>query len=246
MTNESESMPQKQVDLLYHLLRVTHTMDKDTRETIYGLAGHILKKSNYASLAQYLDFYGNTYLLPQMIEFLNSCGFVGTSQIYDLGSGTGWAGAGIARHYGTKAVLVDKRSLVLLRYSEEGYETLLVDLEHQSGVTSLLDSITSAGSADLVVICDTLHCLDNPKKLVEQLKDIAPILILEYVAQANDLWRKSYAQQLHNYGAQSFDSNYILSMVESVYEEPAHGPHTRPQTRVKYELAEPYIMIYAR
>lgn len=247
MANEPTPISKHQIDELYHLLRVAHGSDKETRDSIIGLAYHILRKPDYVSLALYLDFYGSRYLLPEVQKFLGACGSTSASKIFDLGAGTGWVGASLARHYGTHAVLVDKRSLVLLKYSDEGNESLHVDLEAQDSVNykHLLDIITGD---DLVVMVDLLHCIDKPSELLEQLKDKAPILILEYVAHEHADWRKSYSSQLVDYGAHAFDGNQILSMVEGIYKEVAHGPHTntKPSTHVKYQLVEPYIMIYAR
>lgn len=111
------------------------------------------------------------------------------SRVVELGAGLGWFGAEIsARCAMLPVVTVDKRTWPSI--------SLVADLETKEGLDALAGELHPT---DLIVMCDFLHCIDNPKKLLAAL-NIWPLAILEYCPHKNS-HRFSYSIQTSRYGA---------------------------------------------
>ena len=192
-------MDKKQVDELYHLLRVASNMKgteaagmrwsvQEEIDTIYGITRHLLAGGDYLALIKFSAYYGRRFLLTRVCDELIRAGWK-PSRVVELGAGLGWLGRGVSTRFGLIPCLyVDKRPWALI--------DLLADLETEQGVEDVLATMKDG---DLVVMSELLHCLDDPKGTMSHFSKW-PMAILEY-APVNEEYANSYRIQVGRYGA---------------------------------------------
>jgi len=177
------------VDILYHNLRLLNlTDDIQQKEAILGLTSHLTEpRGDYNGLLKYLAWYGEKFLLPDLPAFLDYHKAV-FSRVVDFGAGLGWLGRGIAHARGDLPTLfVDKRQWVLT--------DIIADLETTNGRQRVLEALQPG---DIIVMSELLHCLDNPKKVLDPFAEW-PMLMIEYSAWQS-AYMKSYNEQIAKFG----------------------------------------------
>lgn len=194
-------MKKPEIDQLYHLLRQASNISEERKintktcltpqeqiNVIYGLCRHLLAGGDYSALVQYSQYYGLSYLLDPVFDELKR-GNYQPKRIVEFGAGLGWLGRGLSAKFGMLPTLfVDKRPWPLIN--------LVADLETGEGRDIVLDALQED---DLIIACDFLHCLDNPREVMADFSTW-PAVILEYYS-ANVEFTKSYSFQIHRYGA---------------------------------------------
>lgn len=154
------------VDQLHILLRRLATEPVEIRRPIVALVHNLLIRNDYRSLLTFSQWYGETFLLPEVIKLLN----IKPKRIVELGAGMGWLGKGLAEHFGVPYVPVDRRAFIP--------DVVLANLETDEGIDTLIETLEEG---DFVVMADLLHCLESGRipMLAEALYDHS-VLILEY------------------------------------------------------------------
>lgn len=164
-------MDKPTLDNLYHNLQeLCVTDDIQQKEAVLGITTHLAgyPDGDYSGLLKFLTYYGEKYLLPHAIKVLET-NRMKFSRVVDFGSGLGWLGRGIAHYAGDLPTLfVDKREWVLT--------DVVADLESKRGRDRVLEEMKEG---DLIVMCELLHCLDNPEKVLRPFTKW-PMLVIEY------------------------------------------------------------------
>lgn len=224
----SVNITKEDIDQLYHLLRKFSGSD-EFREPVEDIFTHLFKGPRYCHLLAYSEFYGQRYLLLEVIKFIYEFHLEDKfKRVVDLGCGRGWLGHGIAHHFNAWPVLVDKRQTVGGNLEERAVIYHNVDLETEEGLVFLRSVLQPK---DLIVMCDFLHCIENSKQLLEMLASHR-IIILEYTS-PNDYSRlSSYHRQLKRYGAMAFSSEQLTRIVR---EATGRAP--------KAIVMDPYLML---
>lgn len=205
-------MEKYELDLLYHHLRVASN-DADHQDTgagltpaevgdrIFGLCRHLLAGGDYDALVRFNEYYGTKFLLPQVVTAIQNSGWK-FDRVVELGAGLGWLGRGLAAETGFKpALFIDKRPWVLI--------DIVTDLESAAGLDRVLGRLKPR---DLIIMADLLHCLEEPRRLIDQLAGWK-LVILEYCPSSPRL-RQSFTCQIARYGAKALsadDLDYITS-----------------------------------
>ena len=216
-------MKKDRLDELYHLLReVFNEGDKasstEITDAIYGLAGHLLAGKDYLRLIQYSAYYGRTYLLEPTFKAISEAGWQ-PARIVEFGAGLGWLSRGLASKFKIADVFtIDKRIWVAT--------SLVANLETTDGITAVIHQMKDG---DLIVMSDFLHCVTNPKEILETF-DQWPIAILEYMPVDQD-YASSWEYQLKRYGGNPIDPGDLSKMLSSL------GRHT------DIKDLEPYVLI---
>jgi len=177
------------VDSLYHNLRLLNlTDDIQHKEAILGITSHLTEpQGNYNGLLKYLAWYGEKFLLSDVLAFLDQHKAV-FSRVVDFGAGLGWLGRGIAHARGDLPTLfVDKRQWVLT--------DIIADLETTNGRQRVLEALQPG---DIIVMSELLHCLDNSAKVLDPFAEW-PMLMIEYSAW-QPAYMKSYNEQIAKFG----------------------------------------------
>jgi hypothetical protein len=204
------------IDELYHQLReLCVTDDIPAKEAISGLVSHLTRSDgDYPGLLKFLDYYGTLYVLPYVMVALKSTPtLLSASRVVEFGAGTGWLGRGIALRLGGKPTLfVDKRQYTLI--------DVVADLESKNGVKRVLDEMQPG---DLIVMSEFLHCLEEPRKVMEQFTRW-PMVVVEYMPY-NHSYGKSWSLQLEKFGPSpiaSIREVFPRSLISS-YSTDTHG-----------------------
>lgn len=182
-------MNKYEVDEYYHDLRMLYlSSDVQQKEAILGITTHLTTpEGDYNGLLRYLAWYGESYLLPEVLGVLHQSN-VKFSRIVDFGAGLGWLGRGIADGYkGLPTLFVDKRQWVLT--------DIIADLETTNGRDRVLDALQPG---DIIVMSELLHCLDNPEKVLKPFEKW-PMLVVEYSAWSSR-YMQSYNEQIAKFG----------------------------------------------
>ncbi len=178
-------MNKPELDIYYHNLReLCVTDDIEQKEAILGITNHLTTTGgDYNGLLKFLAYYGENYLLPHAVAILEESG-IPFSRVVDFGSGLGWLGRGIAHAAGDLPTLfVDKRQWV--------FTDIIADLESKNGRDRVLEEMKEG---DLIVMCELLHCLDSPEKVLRPFTEW-PMLVIEYHPWNSDFLR-SYSKQI--------------------------------------------------
>ena len=201
---ERRNMESRNIDELYHQLRLVSLDDPETQRAIRSLCNHLTGYS-YEGLLEYSHWYGEKYTLPSVIKVLEAWRDPIRERKYtrvvDLGAGSGWLGLGLSRYLDVPVIGVDKREWAGI--------TFKVDLERTSGLTQLTMILRPD---DLLVMCDFLHCLDRPSLILKVLNPW-DMLILEYGGLAKTAHTNSYTQQIKKYGANPISWEQIYSIL---------------------------------
>lgn len=179
-------MDKVQLDELYHNLReLCITDDILQKEAVAGIISHLTEpRGNYVGLLRFLNYYGDQYILPHIFKLLQSCVQMPKfSRVVELGSGFGWLGRGISNTFNVPPVFVDKRQWV--------FTDIVADIETKQGVKRVLDELREG---DLIVLAELLHCIENPRKVLEPFRKW-PMLVIEYWPE-NNSYRNSYNAQI--------------------------------------------------
>ncbi len=182
-------MNRPEADKMYHELRLLSLEDDVIqKEAVLGITSHLTAPGgDYPGLLRYLSWYGENFLLEDVMILLKNRG-VQFDRVVDFGAGLGWLGRGIANKQGGMPTLfIDKRQWSLI--------DIAADLESIEGRKRVLDALKPN---DLIVMSELLHCLDDPKKVLEPFKQW-PMLIIEYWAWSAALM-ESYTKQIAKLG----------------------------------------------
>lgn len=222
-------MEKKQIDELYHLLRVASNdwvkespLDKPQSDelisVVYGLSRHLLAGGYYLALVQYLAWYGRQFLVKPATQLLKDCESE-FDRIVELGAGLGWLGRGLAAEFGyPPTMFIDKRDWMLI--------DLIVDLETTDGREKVI-SVLKPG--DLLVMSELLHCLEDPVTCLEPFSKW-PKLIIEYCP-TNTEYMKSYATQINRFGGKFIEPEAMAKLIETLGEGKAAD-------------ADPHVIVY--
>lgn len=203
------TMQQNDLDEFYHLLRKLSNDRSDNGilqlGIVKGLARHILDGGDYLALVQWSEYYGTNYLLKPSFQILIKNG-IQPKRIIDIGAGLGWLGRGLQLKYSQKL-----NYLPLLKTIDKRNWTAIDTIANMEDDTDRQKVISSLVDGDLVVMCDFLHCTTNPDVILDDLRKY-DTLILEYMSLIGD-YRDSYFKQLSRYGATSFGSDQLSSII---------------------------------
>lgn len=207
-------MTREEIDQLYHLLRkvsnIAGEIDTTTGLTpaeeisVYeGLCRHLLSGGDYLALVRFSSYYGTKFLVEPTYEATKKTGWE-FSRIVEFGSGLGWLGRGLSARLGLlPCMFIDKRPWTLT--------DVVADLETEKGREQVLGEMRDG---DLIVMCDFLHCLDNPEEVLEPFSKW-PMVVLEYMP-TNPGHRKSYFTQISRYGATPFHPEGVTGVFEAL------------------------------
>lgn len=214
-------MDKVQFDELYHnLRRLCVTEDMHQKEAVAGIVSHLTRpQGDYTGLLRFLSYYGETFLLPSIVEQLRSASKVlRFSRIVDLGAGFGWLGRGISNAFNLMpAVFVDKRQWVLI--------DIVADIESKNGVKRVLDVLRDG---DLIVMSELLHCLNDPEETLRPFTKW-PILAVEYWP-LDALLRASYNDQIKKFSCKP------IGNIRDVF----------PSSKIHTHVMDPYTMWLVR
>jgi len=188
------TLTSEQYDELYHLLRlISNIGDPEETGAVNDLISHILGGGDYWGLINYSAYYGHRFIAADAVKAIKETGW-DFSRIVELGAGLGWFGAEISARYAMLPVVtVDKRTWPSV--------TMVADLETEVGLEMLASELRPT---DLIVMCDFLHCIDDPQELLVRL-NTWPLAILEYYPEKSSR-RLSYSIQIARYGATPLSS----------------------------------------
>lgn len=218
------------IDLLYHLLRKVSNKGEDWKRPVEGLFSHLMHGPYYNGLLDFEELYGILYLLPKVLKIAETeLGIKGSviNRVVDLGCGRGWLGRGFGMHFKINTLLVDKR----IEHISPRCNTVVrcKDLETPKGLNWLRKALEPE---DLVVMCDFLHCLEDPDELLEALPDGQALIILEYTSPEHYAWLSSFYAQVKRYDAAAFSIERMIRMLKE----------TRRQVPSWWNL-DPYTML---
>lgn len=182
-----QKLSKNDMDSLYHCLRlVSNSGDQEFKEIIYGLSRHLLVGGDYLALVKFLDFYGSTYLMDDILHQVSES-HIQADRIVEIGAGTGWFGRRIAYVLDAGLMSVDKRRWGLI--------DMVLDLELDSDLDTLFRSLRPY---DVIVMSDFLHCISNPRRIIYKLEKW-PMIILEHNSTISE-HAESYFVQIGRYG----------------------------------------------
>jgi hypothetical protein len=221
-------MNKEQIDELYHLLRVAsndidrpHVPDlasgltpREEGSRIMGLTRHLLGGGgDYPALVEFLAMYGERFLIEPISNYVKLWEFH-PNRIVELGAGLGWLARGMASRLGADLILtVDKRRWTMT--------DVVLDLETEHDVDKLLATLKKD---DLIVMCDFLHCIDNPEDFLKKL-DKWKLVVVEYCPQVSKDYANSYREQLSRFGAKAFTPQEMDDLASY---RPKHMLHIKP------------------
>ncbi len=187
-------MHKKDMDELYHLLREISNGPEDytkgfpLQHYILGMTRHLLGKGDYLALVQYLSYYGEKYLIEPVCNAIQRKEWK-LERVVEFGAGLAWLCRGISYRLGyLQTLAIDKRPWTMT--------DLIADLETPVGRGKVL---TELHESDIIVMSEFLHCLDNPKEVMENFS-AWPMVVLEYCP-SNPEYKHSYDTQIKRYGA---------------------------------------------
>lgn len=218
-------MNKEQIDEFYHLLRVasniagesatmvlggkpmdfkTGLTPQEQVDVLYGLCQHLLAGGAYSALVKFSQYYGERFLVDPTFHAIGRKNWTFT-RIVEFGAGLGWLGRMLAAKFGLlPALFVDKRAWVLI--------DVVADLETEEGRAKVLSRLKDG---DLIVTADLLHCLDDPKEVMEPFSKW-PMAVLEYCPVRTD-YRVSYSTQISRYGAAPIDPELLQDIFSNRY-----------------------------
>lgn len=189
-------MEKEQIDQLYHLMRVASCSSHEELLALSQLSRHLLSGGDYLSLIQYSAFYGEKYLLEPVFKALVDH-HVDFDRVVEFGAGLGWLSRGLASLYARAGLntigtlTIDKRAW--------GGIGIVADLETAEGIEEVRSSL---GITDLILMCDFLHCVEDPTAFIDEFPDW-PMAVLEYMP-GDPEYIVSFHEQLERFGASSF------------------------------------------
>lgn len=190
-------LSEREMSFLYHTLRRLSMVED--KEPVFKLSKHLLCGPSYLDLVEFLQWWGTTYYLKTIVAEVKRTRWT-VKRVWELGSGTGWLGLGLASALNVPFFTADKRP--------EFHPTIVLSLEDRDEVVRLKEAL---GEGDLIVLSHCLHCLDNPKSLVSSLKDY-PLVILEPNIEFPDLG-VSWRRQLKAFGAKPLSPKRLFSLI---------------------------------
>ncbi len=187
-------------------------------DILRGLERHILDGGDYPALLRFCRMYGTDFILPYVIHDITDIFGSDFNNIIDFGAGLCWLGEGIADHF--------------RKNSQRDYTVINIDKRYWPGVNLVLDIEESAEefsklpiqSNDLVVMCDSLHCINCQYDLLKATSN-ASVVVIEFFPSNID-HMTSYNTQLKRYGAELFNLDAI-SKIKRTREVTlrTHGSH---------------------
>lgn len=145
--------------LIRHLqaMAVDLPEDYELRRLLVGYTKYLLgpKPRSYQALAEFLEFYGREYVLPQIESLLQGTRW---KQIVELGPGTGWLIASLGAYvdWGGSRYAFDRRTSLFQPHA--GVKFIEKNLESNGEFMVL----TNHGPDDTLVVANQfLHCVDN-------------------------------------------------------------------------------------
>ena len=186
-------MDKSQWDHYYHELRkLSLTDDLIQKEAIVGITTHLTKPGgDYQGLLRFLAYYGELFILPDVIAFLEFNRTLKFNRVVELGAGFGWLGRGLSTNFNIPAVYVDKRQFTSI--------DIVADIESVNGRQRVLDILKDG---DLIVMSEVLHCLNEPADVMSSFAKW-PKLVIEYQP-VNQDFKKSYEEQIRKLGCTVF------------------------------------------
>jgi len=192
-------MDKKQLDELYHNLRkLCIEEDSFQKDAIAGITMHLTQPGgDYIGLLRFLAYYGAWYVLPvasKLVQLAVDKYSLRFLRIVELGAGFAWLSRGLSKMYNLMPTLnVDKRQWV--------FTDVVADIETKNGIKRVLDELKAG---DFVVMSDLLHCLDDPRGVLQSFVDW-PVLVIEY-SPFRKGYRESYSAQLRKFGCKPLAS----------------------------------------
>lgn len=231
-------MNKEEVDELYHLLRkasndmsmgtnpdpITGLTPAEEGSRILGLTRHLLGGGDYPALVQFLQMYGEKYLIEPVANYVLLWG-KRPERIVELGAGLGWLTRGVSRILKVDRTLtIDKRAWSLT--------DVVLDLETDYGVKKLLALLKEG---DFIFMCDFLHCIEDPNQFLTMLNKWN-LVVVEYCPQRED-YGLSYSAQLSRYGARAFSVDEMEALAPG---RPKHLMEIEPYRIYLFEAGVMY------
>ena len=188
-------MDQAQIDEFYHILRQLNLEDDLVqKEAVSGIVSHLMdSEGDYVGLLRFLSYYGDKYVLPLAIDFLkDKASKFEFTRVVELGAGFSWLSRGLGNAFNVPTLTADKRQWVFI--------DVVADIETQQGVERVISELKDG---DLIVMCDLLHCLDDPQKVMGHFSRW-PKLVLEYNPRYTH-YKESYDAQIKAKGCKVVD-----------------------------------------
>ncbi len=180
-----------QLDEMYHQLRELNTsQDLIQQEAVVGIVSHLTTPlGDYTGLLRFLTYYAEKYELPDILKFVHkNVDMSGITGIIELGAGFGWLARGLSHEFNDMPYnLVDKRQWAGI--------DIAADIETTNGMQRVLDHLNRG---DLIVMSEFLHCLDNPKQVMDRFEEY-PMLVVEFMPKIKR-HADSFTTQLANFG----------------------------------------------
>ena len=204
-------MNQWEINELYHLLRRACVEgDREELVALKKISNHLLSYTPvYTDLNHFSDYYGRRWLAKSIqvaIDAFLEKGHPIVGRVVDIGCGTGWLGKALAQHFHVPPVLIDKRFFQGMSEARElGGDWDLIDIEEPKGLARLKEQLMEN---DLIVMCDTLHCLKNQKEVIDELGSW-DVFIIEYTGMSNAHY-SSYDVQTKMYGSEGVKWQEVL------------------------------------
>jgi len=154
--------------------------DRSEQEAIKAIVNHLTTRGgDYPSLLRYLDWYGRTFLLDNIVDNLRLIQLK-LNRVVDIGAGLGWLGIGLAEKFTIPYLLVDKRQYMGI--------DIVANIESNNGIARIMDEISPK---DTIVMSEVLHCLSDPKRVMGKLRDFT-IIAIEYYPSEDFPEREEY------------------------------------------------------
>lgn len=210
-------MNKRDFDQLYHLLRVasndaakgdinhkTALTSVEVGGVVYGIARHLLAGGDYLALVKFSCYYGENFLVAPTIKAIRKTGWPFT-RVVEFGAGMSWLGRGVAASFGLlPTMFVDKRAWTLI--------DTVADLEAENDRRKVLNRMAAG---DLIVMSDFLHCVENPKEIIEAFAGWR-MAVLEYCPTDSE-YRESYSEQITRHGAKPIVAEEYAEMFAPRY-----------------------------
>lgn len=176
------------------------------RDQLLGYGQFLLgeKPRNYYQLADFLEWYGTRYLLPDIRNILLKHEFT-IEQVIELGPGTGWLINSLSSIFPktTLRMGIDKRTA--LYQKAPGVKLRNFDLEKDPTVLYSF----SVEFKSLIIANHFLHCVDNPDKIIYSGSG-SPWLVIEPLEE-NDTF-PYWTEQMKLFGSTPLKEHELAKM----------------------------------